>query len=250
RCARGVGAWVIEDAAQALGARHANGAAAGTLGDVGIFSLAAGKGLSIYEGGAAVTRDGAMARRLQAAAQELLPRDRWWESRRVLELIGYGLFYRPSRLRWVYGDGVRRALGRGDPAAAAQDVFSPRIPLHRVGRWRQAIGARASLRLPEFLQASRRRALMRSSQMRGIEGVQVLGDRPNEHGTWPVLMLQLSDPAAREQALKRLWGAGLGISPMFAHVLPDYRYLGDAVAPARIPNARDFCARLLCIGNS
>ncbi|MGH8079961.1 MAG: DegT/DnrJ/EryC1/StrS family aminotransferase [Lysobacter sp.] len=250
RCARQVGAWVIEDAAQALGARHASGAPAGTLGDVGIFSLAAGKGLSIFEGGAAVACDSGLSRRLREAAQAVLPRNWLWEARRSIELLGYGLFYGPRGLRWVYGRGVRSALEDGDELAAAQDLFPSQIPLHRVGAWRQAIGARASRRLPEFLQASRRRAMMRTLQMHAIEGVQVLGDRPGERGVWPMLMLQLSDPAARDAALARLWPAGLGISPMFARALPDYPYLRDTVPAAEVPNAREFCSRLICIGNS
>lgn len=47
--AKRVGAWVIEDAAGALGART-QGRSVGLRGDNGVFSLAAGKGLSIYEG--------------------------------------------------------------------------------------------------------------------------------------------------------------------------------------------------------
>ncbi|QWF17537.1 DegT/DnrJ/EryC1/StrS family aminotransferase [Lysobacter capsici] len=250
RCARAVGARVIEDAAQALGARHADGSPAGTLGDIGLYSLAAGKGLSIYEGGAVIAREAMLAQRLRACAQELLPR-RWrWEIRRSAELLGYGLFYGPRGLRWVYGRNVRRALARDQPAEAAQDVFPSEIPLHRVGRWRQAIGARASARLPEFLDAARKRALLRCSQMRAIEGVEILSDRTGERGTWPALLLLLSDPAARDAALAKLWGAGLGVSRLFAHALPDYDYLRGVVAPAQVPNARDFAARLLSIGNS
>lgn len=249
-CARAVGAWVVEDAAQAFMARHADGAAAGTAGDIGIYSFAAGKGLSVYEGGAAVAADPALCRSLRETAHELLPRHLGWELRRGIELLGYGLFYGPRGLRWVYGDGVRRALARGDAEAAAQEVFAREIPLHRLGRWRQAIGARASARLPDFLDAARKRALARSAQMRAIEGLHVLGDRGGEHGTWPSLLLVLADPAARDAALARLWGAGLGVACPFAHALPDYAYLRDTVAPAHVPNARDFAARALTIGNS
>ena len=54
--ARNAGAWVIEDAAQALGARVGN-SSVGLRGDIGFFSLAAGKGLSLHEGGLLVSRD-------------------------------------------------------------------------------------------------------------------------------------------------------------------------------------------------
>src|SRR6185312_1527424 len=103
--ANNVGAYVIEDAAQALGARR-DGSSVGLAGDLGFFSLAAGKGLSIYEGGLLAARD----------------RD----------------------LRLAYGDPLRRALRDGDPVAAVGDDFSLPLPLHAVGRWRQAVGAHAA----------------------------------------------------------------------------------------------------------
>ena len=48
------GAFLIDDAAQALGARSEFGIA-GTMGDVGIFSFGRGKNLSLYSGGAIIT---------------------------------------------------------------------------------------------------------------------------------------------------------------------------------------------------
>jgi len=50
-----VGAFVVEDAAQALGATW-RARPAGTLGDIGIYSLSRGKGLTVYEGGFWVAR--------------------------------------------------------------------------------------------------------------------------------------------------------------------------------------------------
>jgi len=250
RLARAAGAWVIEDAAQALGARHADGTPAGAAGDLGILSLAAGKGLSIFEGGALIAHDPALRAGIAGLAPRLLPRSPAWELRRCAELIGYALFYGPRGLRWVYGRPLRRALRRGDAVAAAQDGFPLDIPLHRVSAWRQNIGARAAERLPAFLDAARQRALARSAQLRGIEGVQVLGDRRGERGTWPTLTLLFADPAARDAALARLWGAGLGVSWPFVRALPDYAYLRDIVPAVPTPNAADFAARVLAIGNS
>jgi len=54
---------VIEDAAQALMARHGDGAA-GTLGAIGCFSLQQGKHITTGEGGLVVTNDDAHARRM------------------------------------------------------------------------------------------------------------------------------------------------------------------------------------------
>lgn len=246
--ARRAGAAVIEDAAQALGAR-AGGIAAGLRGDFGFFSLAVGKGLTLYEGGLLVARDAAL-RRAAAAEAARLPPGFGWELRRALQLFGYHLLYRPRALRWAYGAPLRRALRRGDPVAAVGDALGPHIPLHRVGAWRRGVGARAFARLPAFLDAAAQRAAARRARLAALPGVRVLDDGGRGEGVWPLLMLLLPDARVRDAALARLWGAGLGVSRLFVHALPDYAYLAGAVPQAAVPNARDLAARMLTVTNS
>lgn len=247
--ARRVGAYVIEDAAQALGARHA-GNSVGLRGDIGFFSLAAGKGLSIYEGGLLLARDSDLREQLRQSSARHIPASLAWECRRSLELLGYALLYRPRGLGLAYGAPLRRALRRGDPVAAVGDDFSHAIPLHRVGRWRQAIGARAARRWPDFFVQLLAQAQRRLPRLRGIAGLSVLDDGPGDQGSWPFFMLLLPDQARRDAALARLWQAGLGVSRLFIHALPDYAYLADCVPAQEVPRARDFAARSLTISNS
>lgn len=247
--ARQVGAYVIEDAAQALGARRA-GVSVGLAGDIGFFSLAAGKGLSIYEGGLLLARDPLLRERLARTAARIVPRRPGWEWRRSIELLGYAALYRPYGLRLAYGDPLRRALRRGDPVAAVGDGFPLEIPLHRVGRWRQAAGAHAATRLPAFLDQLSAQAQPRLTRLRRIDGIEVLDDPAGAHGTWPFFLLLLPDQRRRDAALAQLWQAGLGVSRLFIHALPDYAYLADMVPAQDVPHARDFAARSLTIGNS
>ena len=222
--ARRVGAYVIEDAAQTLGGRI-NGTSIGLIGDVGFFSLAAGKGLSIYEGGLLLARDPSLREHLKQTSKRVVPRRLGWELRRTVELLGYAALYRPNGLRMAYGEPLRRALRRGDPVAAVGDDFPLTVPLHKVGRWRQVIGAHAAARLP-------------------------LDDAPGESGTWPFLLLLLPDQTRRDAAMFQLWQAGLGVSRLYIDALPDYAYLADIVPRQDMPNARDFAARSLSISNS
>ncbi len=247
--ARRVGAYVIEDAAQALGARRA-GVSVGLAGDIGFFSLAAGKGLSIYEGGLLLARDPLLRERLARTAARIVPRRPGWECRRSIELLGYAALYRPFGLRLAYGGPLRRALRRGDPVAAVGDGFPLEIPLHRVGRWRQAAGAHAAARLPAFLDRLSAQAQRHLTRLRRIDGIEVLDDPAGARGTWPFFLALLPDQRRRDAALAQLWQAGLGVSRLFIHALPDYAYLADVVPAQDVPQARDFAARSLTIGNS
>ncbi|GGY24338.1 hypothetical protein GCM10008098_17420 [Rhodanobacter panaciterrae] len=247
--ARSVGAYVIEDAAQALGARD-KGVSVGLAGDIGFFSLAAGKGLSIYEGGLLLARDPKLQEQLARTAARIVPHSLGWEWKRSIELLGYAALYQPRGLRLAYGNPLRHALRRGDPVAAVGDDFPLTIPLHRVGRWRQVVGTHAATRLPAFLDQLSAQAQRRLPRLRRIDGIEALDDPAGAQGTWPFLLLLLPDQRRRDAALAQLWSSGLGVSRLFIHALPDYAYLAGVVPPQDVPNARDFAARSLSISNS
>jgi hypothetical protein len=129
----------------------------GLKGDIGFFSLAVGKGLSTFEGGVLMAREPSMRAALRAAGAATRF-SLWWELRRSIELLGYAMLYRPSGLRMAYGKPLEKSLSRGDWVEAAGDDFDDLIPQHRLGRWRQSVGAKALRRLAAFQQASGRPA--------------------------------------------------------------------------------------------
>lgn len=243
--ARKVGAYVIEDAAQALGARWGQ-QSAGLAGDIGFFSLAVGKGLSIFEGGVLVARDAAMRRQLRMVSDEIIQSNWAWETRRLLELLGYAALYHPLGLHLAYGNPLRRDIQRGRLIEAVGDDFDFDTPLHRVSRYRKHIGSRALKRLPEFIETLTQQAIQRLRE----SNLPVMQDAPAGHGTWPYFMILMPSAKARDMALEQLWGAGLGVSRLFIHALPDYGYLRHLFTDDAIPNARDFSARMLTVSNS
>ena len=249
-CAASVGASVIEDAAQAMGGRHADGTPVGMRGDIGFYSLAVGKGLTMYEGGMLVSRHPRLRLKLSRAAQDIAPRRAWWELRRSIELLGYAAFYRPRGLALVYGAPLRRALRRNDFEAAAGDQFPAHIALHRVGAWRQSVASRAATRWLDYQIDLGEQAQRRMTRLRRIAGIHVIEDAPGTQGVWPVLMVLMPDGAAREAVLGDLWGAGVGVGVAFARALPDYPSLRDIVAAGEVPQARAFAARVLTVTNS
>jgi perosamine synthetase len=249
--ARAVGAWVIEDAAQALGATI-DGKSVGLLGDVGFFSLAVGKGLTMFEGGVLFTQHAHFREPLRQVAQTVTPPKTGWELRRSIELLAYAAVYRPAGLRLAYGRPLRRDLAHGDWIAAAGDEFDLDIPLHRPGRWRQSVARRAFMRLPAFLDETAKGAAVWRAMLRLIPGVTMLDDAAGQ-GVWPVMLVLLPSKVVRDAVLDRLWGSGYGLSLPFVHTLPDYTYLQGivpAAGPDALPQARRLAGRMLAIGNS
>ncbi|MEO6137656.1 MAG: DegT/DnrJ/EryC1/StrS family aminotransferase [Luteimonas sp.] len=249
-CAARVGAAVIEDGAQALGARHMDGTPVGMRGDIGLYSLAVGKGLTMYEGGVLMSRHPHLRAALRGTSETITPRKPAWELRRCIELLGYALFYRPLFLPLVYGMPLRRALRRHDMQGAAGDQVPAKIPLHRPGEWRQSVVARTAARWLHYRDLTARQAQRRSARLRDIAGIQLIKDAPGAQGVWPVLAVLMPDAATREKVLSRLWHIGVGIGVPFAFVLADYQLL-DGIMPAdAVANARGLATRVLTITNS
>jgi dTDP-4-amino-4,6-dideoxygalactose transaminase len=245
--ARRHGAAVIEDAAQALGAIDD---AAGGASEAVIYSLAVGKGLSIFEGGILVARDENLQREFDRVSAEIAPWRASREVRRCLELAGYAAFYRPRALPLVYGAPLRRALRRGNLIEAVGDDFSGPISLHRVASWRKTVGASALRRLPAFLTALASQAQRRLSRLAAVQDATVLGSGAGARGTWPFFMVLMPSRRARDAALGALWSERLGVSRLYIHALADYPYLAGKTTWTQIASARDLAARMLTVSNS
>lgn len=116
--------WVVEDCAQAPGALY-KGKKVGTLGDAGVFSFNQNKTITTGEGGVVITRDPALARKVQlirnhgevvteALGQEDLVNTLGWNYR-MTELeaaVGVGQFERLEKLNQIRID-LAAQLTRG-----------------------------------------------------------------------------------------------------------------------------------------
>lgn len=234
---------VIEDAAQALGAE------VGTIGDIVFFSLAAGKGLTMYEGGLLTANTEELRQKLAETAKEV-PRHISWEIKRIIELAGYTALYNPFGLYFAYGISLRRALRNNDLINAVGDRFEFDLPYHRVSRWRQHVAANSAHRLPNFITATTAQAFHRIDQLKKIAHIDIVMDTCNQKGTWPFIMVLLPSQKIRDNILEQLWPSSLGVSRLFIHDLPNYEYLQTIIPQVRTPNADDLASRMLTITNS
>jgi dTDP-4-amino-4,6-dideoxygalactose transaminase len=82
--------FIIEDAAQSMGAKT-HYQSVGLIGDIAFFSLAFGKGLTSAEGGVLFSRDLEINQQLYESSLTL-PLLKQWELKRCLELMAYSCF--------------------------------------------------------------------------------------------------------------------------------------------------------------
>jgi perosamine synthetase len=239
---------VIEDAAQAFGARW-GGEAVGTQGDIGIYSFGVGKGLTIYKGGCLVARDRDVRTGLRAAGERLVHPDRGMEARRAVELVFYHLFYNPPVLAFAYGAPRRFWLARGRPERAIGDEHAPAIALARVGSFRRRVGVQGLQRLASHMEDSRRRrrALAHALENAPSRLKPYLGGGDS---TGLFLFATTHTAGDLDAVLAKAWPAKIGVSKLFMSAIGRYKALSSLLAPSLTPNAEHFAATTLTITTS
>ncbi len=228
--AHAAGAELIDDAAQALGARAADGAA-GTRGDVGVLSFGRGKPLSALGGGALV---------YAAAAREVEPQPA--PGRRVralLHAIAYDAALSPRVFGWL---ATLPGLGIGE---------TPFEPDFSRGGLAEDAAALALAVLPQMGEdASRRReeAARLGTRLRERTCLVPIEAAPGSTGVYPRLSCLAPDASARDRAVAVLLRVGAGVSTMYPTPLGEIPGLAHHLEGERaMPGARDLSARLLTL---
>ncbi len=252
--ARDYGVFLIEDAAQALGAR-VNGRSVGTFGDIGVFSLTRGKGLSIYEGGFLIAKDHITLHDVKDLVEKMEIRNKGGsldELLKVSQLLGLAMLYNPVGMSFVYGMPLRNALKANNIVKAVGDDLAGPIKINRVCGYRKSVGANAAKRFNSFLKNNQERARRRIERIKRIEGFSVIEEQSSASGSWPFISVVCTSNSLRDKVLERLWTSGLGVTRLFACELTGYDYLKNDVAESRhlLRHSRNFAERSFMISNS
>lgn len=247
------GAYVLEDAAQALGAKI-NGTHAGLHGDIGFYSLTRGKGLTIHEGGFLACINSEITDAVDKTIKNRAGYNPILELKQSLLLFGYHAFYNPTALNFIYGSPLRKNLKKGDIIAALDEYFPLQISVSKIGDFRKSVGNAALSRLPQFICENQLRAKKRIEQLKQIPSLKVFESSDSNKGCFPVVLLLFKKEESCTRALDALWTKGLGVSKAFAHELSAYPYLKEIIPQANddtdYPNAKSFAARNMTITNS
>jgi perosamine synthetase len=227
--ARGAGAALVDDAAQALGARSPEGAA-GARGAVGVLSFGRGKPLSALGGGAlAWAADPPAA--VEASAVRGAP------PAAALRALAY------NAARWPLVLGVLAripALGIGetvyDPGFARGAIDGPALSLARA-------------LLPELTASSEARAAVARElalALRSDTAHRPLVAAPGSTAVHPRLGVVAPSAAARDAALAAL--RSLGASPMYPTSLAQVAALAPHLVGGRdVPGAEAFASRIFTL---
>jgi perosamine synthetase len=240
------GVAIIEDAAQAFGATW-HGRSVGLTGDIGLFSFGAGKGFTIYEGGALVAREPRVMAGMRKLVGELTIGSVSGELRRALLLVAYHALYNRLGLRAVYGAPRRFWLARGNELRAAGETPPRRIAVQRVGRWRKAVGRAALARMPGHLADARARFAALARSLAECPRLKLHLPAPGVQPSATFLFVTLPASPCSEATIRRLWASRLGINKLFSRAIVDYPHLQPWLYGTETPHARALAATTLTL---
>jgi perosamine synthetase len=247
--ARNCEAFIVEDCAQSLGAQH-KGRYVGTVGDFSFFSFAAGKGLTIYEGGIIATTHSNYAVLIEETHKTTLKYNFFRETLKIIELFGYSIFYRPQLFWFVFTAPQFFWRLQGDEVKAFTDYFSIDFPVHLVSSFRQRIAHNNFYRLNCEIERQREKALHYIEFLKNIKGLTVIKEYPQDRATYPYVSVVFDTPDKQKRALKAFAGLGLGISRVYLSAIGDYEYLKELLPIRSYPNGRSVSERTITLSTS
>lgn len=241
--------FIIEDCAQALGA-ESKGKKCGSAGDFSFFSLCRGKGPTMYEGGVAIAGKKEHGELLSKAIDRLEKKDLFSEGLKILELCGYGIFYRPLLFWFVFRLPQIYWTRRGDRVKAMGEDFSFDFPVHAVSAIRKAIGRVMFKRLDEEIDRQREKAYYYITKLKTTPGIRIIQEFPGDKGVYPYCTVVFEKASERSEFLKKTESSGLGVSIVYVQAITDYAYLRQIIGNVVYSGARSLAERTVTLSTS
>lgn len=237
--ARRHGVFLIDDAAQAMGA-SVGGRPCGSWGDAGLFSFDKGKNVSAIDGGVVVTNSDAVAGALRAAMAGLSGPGAAASAMHVLKALAYFILLRPS----LYGIPTRiPALSLGTTA------FTTDYPLALADPRLVALGLVMMDRLDEFTRVRVATAKALIDGLRGASGIQQIRPAAGARVAYLRLPILVARAGERAAMIDALTAAGIGATVSYPSALVDVPELRTHLAnpDIRAAGGRAVAARLITL---
>jgi perosamine synthetase len=209
--ARAKGAYVIDDAAQALGSTR-DGKLAGTLGNVGIYSLGRGKSVGSVAGGLLVTDSDEIAATIQSEGKNLVASGTAEGGSLLLKMISYSLLLHP-RLFWIPNSLPFLKLGTTE--------FEPSFSARGIHPLSLALLQLLQDDLDGVNQVRRRNAKAITNTLRGSRNFEFPTPGASSQPTFLRLPVVARDHATRDLAVAQLRDAGIGATAFYPSAICD-----------------------------
>jgi perosamine synthetase len=209
--ARRQGVFMLDDAAQALGARCGE-RAVGTFGDVGIYSFDKGKNITTIQGGAIVCRDGPLAAAIEKRVAALPAAGAVEAGVLAAKLLLYAAALRP----WAYGL-IRRLPG----LKLGLTPYELECPCTRLSPMLAAAALPQWRRLPALAAHRTRAAAAYRAALKGLPGIHEIEPLPGAVPAWARFPTRMDAPIDRGRAIATLEAAGIGATASYPMALCD-----------------------------
>ena len=231
------GILMLDDAAQALGARYRDRPAGG-FGDVGLFSFDKGKVITTLQGGALVADGGRLTKELNAAVIRLRGASLSGTILPLLKLPIYALLLRPR----LYGVIRRLPLGLG---------LTPYETDYPILRYNRSLAGLAHRQLEHLLDINTprvRNALRLSEALGSVAGLTMLRVLPGAEAVYTRFPV-LADAARRGALIKALEISGIGATASYPRALIDVPQVAARLAGDQrpTPGAREVAKRIVTL---
>lgn len=235
--ARERGVFMLDDAAQSMGARL-GGRPVGGFGDMGLFSFDKGKNITTLQGGALMADSDKLWSAVVEAGSELLDDTPAATVSLLLKLPVYVVMLRPH----LYG------LVRRLPIGLGLTPYDTGYPIAEFSRTLTGLASLQLERLQELNAVRIRNADRLRAHLRDVNGVTIpkpLADSEPVYPRFPVLV----DPGSRAGLISTLERAGIGATASYPKAMVDVPQVMQRLAPDQreTPGARDVAARIVTL---
>jgi len=233
------GAFLVDDAAQCLGATQ-EGRRCGTFGDAGFYSLGRGKGLTTMGGGILATHHEDLTRRIERAVFALPRSSVWNVFTAVVSSLVYASMLAPSRY-WFLDRLPFLGLGRSR--------FEPSFPITRLSAYQQRLAQRVLPLLDSSNQIRRAHADQLRAGIEGVEGIEVPRPLESAHPVYLRFPILAQDEKHRASLSRGFRNAGIVASPSYPTAIDDIPGIEPYLSPDQepCPGARSIAARILTL---
>lgn len=209
--ARERGIFLLDDGAQALGARIA-GRPVGSFGDAGLYSFDKGKNITTIQGGAIVAGEGPLGAAIATRCKALPAPGALTTAALAMKLVAYAALLRPRPYAWV-----RRALS----GSLGITPYETRYPIARLGHSLCGIAARLGGRLPGLTATRRANAARYAEELAVLPALRLIEPLATAEPAYVRFPLLVAEASERAALLAALDAGGIGATASYPRALVD-----------------------------